>query len=65
MCECEELIDKVLCNKGSIWNPSNSECECDKSCNVGEYLEHESCKCRKKLVNNECTLQNVPKILMK
>ena len=22
-CECEELIDKDVCDKGFIWNPSN------------------------------------------
>ena len=32
-------------------NPSNCECECDKSWNVGEYLDYENCKCRKKLVD--------------
>ena len=25
MYECKELIDKGACNKGFIWNPSNSE----------------------------------------
>ena len=25
-CECKELIDKGICNKGFIWNPSNCEC---------------------------------------
>ena len=49
-CECKELIDKGVCDKGFIWNPSNSECECDKACDVGEYLDYENCKCRKKLV---------------
>ena len=38
-CECQELIEQVICDKGFIWNPSNCECECDKSCDVGEYLE--------------------------
>ena len=36
----------------------NLECECDKSCEVGEHLDHEKCICRKKLVDksvNECT----------
>ena len=46
-CECKELIDKRVCDKGFIWNPSNCECECDKACNVGEYLDHENCECRK------------------
>ena len=57
-CEWKELIDKGVCDKGSIWNPSNFECECDKSCDVGEYLNYENCKCRKKLVDKlveECT----------
>ena len=57
-CECKELIDKGVCEKGFIWNPCNCECECDKSCEVGEYLDYENCKCRKKLVDKlveECT----------
>ena len=52
-CECKELIDKGVCDKGFIWNPSNCECECDKACDVGEYLDYENCKCKKKLVD-EC-----------
>ena len=27
------------------------ECEFDKSCDIGEYLDYEICKCRKKLVD--------------
>ena len=48
-CECKESIDKGACNKGFIWNPSNCEYECDKSCDIGEYLDYENCRCRKKL----------------
>ena len=47
------MIDKSVCDKGYAWNPSNCECECDKSCDVGECLDYENCKCRKRLV--ECT----------
>ena len=57
-CECKELIDEGTCDKGFIWNPSNRECECDKICNIGEYLDYENCKCRKKLADkliDECT----------
>ena len=46
-----------ICDKGFIWNPSNSQCECDKSCDIGEYLDYKTCKCRKKLVDklvDEC-----------
>ena len=31
-------------------NPRNCECECNKSCDVGEYLDYKNCKCTKKLV---------------
>ena len=57
-CECKELIEKFTCDKGVIWNPSNCRCECDKSCDVGEYLDHANCKCRKRLINKlaeECS----------
>ena len=63
-CECKKLIDKGVCDKGFIWNPSNCECECDKSCDIGKYLNHENCKCRKKLVNKlveEC-IENVDEV---
>ena len=56
-CECKELIDKGVCDKGYAWNPSNCECECDKACDVDEYLDYENCKCRKMLVDklvDEC-----------
>ena len=54
-CECKELIDKGVCDKGYIFNPSNCKCECDKSCNISQYLD---CKCKKKLIDlliEECT----------
>ena len=56
-CEYKELIDKGVCDKGFIWSPSNCECECDKACNVGEYLDYENCQYIKKLFNklvDEC-----------
>ena len=50
-CEQKELIDKGLRDRGYIWNPSNCECEWDKSCDVGEYLDYKNCKCRKRQVD--------------
>ena len=47
-----------MCDKGFFWNPSNCECEYDKACDVGEYLDYEHCKCRRKLVDklvDKCT----------
>ena len=64
-CECKELICKGRCNEGFIWNPSICECECDKSCNVGEYLDYENCKCRKRLINNLVEECNEDEILIK
>ena len=48
--KCKELIEKGVCNKGFIWNPSNCELECNKSCNLSEYLDYENWKCRKILI---------------
>ena len=56
--ECKECIDKGVCNKGFTWNPSNCECEGDKGCDINECIDYESCKCRKKLVDQrvkKCT----------
>ena len=50
-CECKELIDKGVCDRGYAWNPSNCECESDKSCDIGEHLDYENCKCRKRFVD--------------
>ena len=33
-----------VCDKGFIWNWSNCDFECDKSCDIGEYLDYENCK---------------------
>ena len=49
--KCKELIDKGIYDKGFVWNSSNCECECHKSCNLGEYLGYSNCQCRKTLVD--------------
>ena len=46
--ECKELIDKGIFDKEFIWN---CECECDKLCDVGKYLDSKNYKCRKTLVD--------------
>ena len=56
-CDCKKIIDERVCDKGFVWNPSNCECECDKSCDVGEYLDYSGCKCKTKLADkliDEC-----------
>ena len=57
-CECKELIDKGICGKGFICNPSNCECEYDKSCDIGEYVDYKNCRCRNSVVDKlvkECS----------
>ena len=58
------MIEKGVCDKYFFWNPSNCDCECDKWCDFGEYLDYEICKCRKNLVDKlveECT-ENVEEV---
>ena len=57
-CECKELVDKGICDKGFIWTPSTCECESDKSYRIGEYLDYKSCVCRNTLIDRlveDCT----------
>ena len=59
------MIDKGICDKGFIWNPSICECECDKLYDIRQYLDWKifeldwkSCECRKKLIDKlveECS----------
>ena len=47
-----------MCDKGFIWNPCNCECECDKSCGIGKYLDYKNCVFRSSLIDKlveECT----------
>ena len=58
MCQAKRLIDKGVCNKEFIWNPSNCECECDKSWDIRENLDYSNWKRRKRLVDKlieKCT----------
>ena len=49
-CKCKELFNKSVRNKDFIWNPSNCECEYDKSSDFGDYFDFKNCKCKKRLV---------------
>ena len=58
------MIDKCVCDEGFIWIPSNCECECNKSCDVGEYQDYKNCECRKKSADklvDECT-ENIDEV---
>ena len=47
--ECKELVNKGVYDKGYIWNPSTCQWECDKSCDVYEYMDYENYNCREKI----------------
>ena len=54
----EDLVSKLVCDKGYMWNPSTCACECDKYCEVGQYLDYNNCLRRKKLIDDlieQCT----------
>ena len=41
-----------------MWNPSTCTCECDKYCEIGQYLDYKNCVCRKKIIDDlieQCT----------
>ena len=41
-----------------MWNPSTCECQCDKWCKQGQYLDHKICVRKNKLIGRlieECT----------
>ena len=44
------MINKGICDRAFNWNPSICDCECDKSCDIGQYLDYKNCKCRKGLI---------------
>ena len=58
-CACNENFAGVMsCDKGYMWNPSSCECQCDKWCKTGQYLDYKNCVCKNKLVGRlteECT----------
>ena len=46
----EDFAGIINCAKGYTWNPSICECQCDKWCKSGQYLDHKNCVCKNKLV---------------
>ena len=48
----------INCTKRYTRNPSICECQCDKWCKPGQYLDHKNCVYKNKLVGRlveECT----------
>ena len=58
-CDCNEDVAGIICcAKGYMWNPSTCECQCDKRCKQGQYLDHKNCVCKNKLIGRiieKCT----------
>ena len=45
------MIDKGRHDNEFPWNPSACKYECDKSRDVGEYLDYVNCRCKKRLID--------------
>ena len=66
-CKCKCRLDAIVCNNRQRCNDDKCRCECkelidksvcDKSCDVGEYLDYKNCTCNKRLADklvDECT----------
>ena len=58
-CDCSEDFASIInCTKGYTWSPSTCECQCDKWCKLGQYLDHKNCVCKNKLIGRvieKCT----------
>ena len=53
-----------------MWNPSTCDCECNKVCETGEYLDIKNCLCLKILIGTlvlECddVILNKPQLMIK
>ena len=46
-CECKELVNWSSCKNDYMMNLSTCNCECDKACKIGEYLDIKNCSCKK------------------
>ena len=54
----EDFAGTISYAKGYTWNPSICECQCDKWCKSGQYLDHKNRVCKNKLIRRlikECT----------
>ena len=44
----QRIDDWSSCKKGFMWNSSICDCECNKACKIGEYLDIKNCLCKKR-----------------
>ena len=58
------MIYKGVWDKEYIWSPSNCECKCDKTCDVGKYLDYKNRKCTKSLADKlvEACTKNIDEV---
>lgn len=38
-CECQELVEWISLKNDYMWNPSTSDCECNKVYKIDKYLD--------------------------
>ena len=50
-CDCnEDFVDKIVCEKGYMRNPSTCAYECDIWCKPGQYLDYKNYVCKNRLI---------------
>ena len=69
-CKCVCKLNSSVCNNKQIWNDDTCrcdcnedfagicECQCNKWCEPGQYLDHKNCFCKNKLIGRvieKCT----------
>ena len=45
------MTDEDRCDNGFVWNSTICQCECEKSCDAGEYLDYTNFNSRRKLID--------------
>ena len=48
-CACKKLDDWDSCKNYCLWNLSTFDVECNNACKTGEYLNINTCLCKKRL----------------
>ena len=50
-CECKESDEWSSCEKDYMWDPSTSDCKCNKGNKIDEYFDTKHFSCKKWLIS--------------
>ena len=49
--DCKKLDDWSSWENDLMWNPSTSDCECNKACTIDKYLDSKNCSCEERQIS--------------